>query len=107
MSTDSRFLQISVFSVNQWLNPAILTPQILKEPDDALNPTIEVRDVELLIGRVQIVVGQAKAHHHARNFEYVLEIGHNGNGPAGADENRIFFENIRSASVAALIKRLS
>ena len=45
-----------------------LASQLLKEPDDALNPTIEVGDVEFFVGRVQVVVRQAKAHHHAREF---------------------------------------
>ena len=72
----------------------LLLSQLLKEPDDALNPAIEVRDVKLLVGSVQVVVGQAKAHHHAGNFEHVLKIGDDRNRSAGADEDRIFLKDL-------------
>ena len=41
--------------------PALL-PQDLEEADDGLDPAVEVRDVELLVGGVQVVVGEAEAH---------------------------------------------
>jgi len=50
--------------------------------------------MKLFVRRVQIIVGQAEAHHHAGNFEHVLEVCDDGDRSAGADENRIFFENI-------------
>ena len=78
--------------------------QLLKEPDDALNPTIEIGDVEFFVGRVQVVVRQAHAHHHAGNFQHVLELGDDGNGAAGADENGIFPKDLCSAWGAALRK---
>src|SRR6266852_3709815 len=68
--------------------------QLLKEPNDRLNPAIEVWYVKLLVGRVQVVVGQAEAHHHAGEFEHFLKVGHDGNGSAGADEDGVFLEDI-------------
>src|SRR5438876_11883373 len=44
--------------------PLVLPAQLLKKQTDRLNPAIEVRDMKFLIGRVQIVIGQAEAHHH-------------------------------------------
>jgi len=37
-----------------------LPAQLLKEQADRLNPPIKVRDMKLLIGRVQIVIGEAE-----------------------------------------------
>ena len=59
-----------------------LCRQAVEEVDDRLDPAIEVRDVELLVGGVQIVVGQAQAHHHRGNLQHVFEVGHDGNGSA-------------------------
>jgi hypothetical protein len=56
-----------------------LPAQLLKKQADRLNSPIEVRDMKLLIGRVKVIVRQAEAHHHAGNFENVLEIRHDGN----------------------------
>ena len=42
--------------------------QFFKQENDGLDPLVEVRDVELLIGCVQIVVGQTKTHHHRGDF---------------------------------------
>ena len=50
--------------------------------------------MELFVGSVQVVVGQAEAHHHAGNFQHVLEIGDDGNRAAGADEDRIFLKDL-------------
>src|SRR5689334_19930918 len=86
--------------------PIFLLSQLLKEPDNALNPTIEVRDMELFVGSVQVVIGQAEAHHHAGDFEHVLEIGHDGNGAAGADEDRIFFEDFMQRLGRGLNERI-
>src|SRR5471030_1290238 len=74
-------------------SPIPLLSQFLKKPDDALNPTIEVGDVKLFVGSVQVIVRQTEAHHHAWDFQHVLEIGHDGNRSAGADEDRVFFED--------------
>src|SRR5258708_22044251 len=87
----------------------LLPDQFLEEPDDRLDPAIEIRDVELLIRSVQVVVGQAKAHHHAGNLQYVLEIGDDGNRAAGANEYRVFFEDfmhgLRGGLDEAVVRR--
>src|SRR5882672_8792238 len=56
-----------------------LFSQLLEEQTDRLNPAMEIWYVKLLVRGVQIIVGQAKAHHHAGNLQHVLEISHNGN----------------------------
>ena len=43
---------------------------------------------------MQIVVRQTKAHHDAGNLQHVLEVGDDWNRPAGADEDRIFLEDL-------------
>src|SRR6266550_5714677 len=63
-----------------------LSTQLLKEQTDRFNPPIEVWDMKLLIRGVQIVIGQAKAHHHARNFQYILKIRNDGNRPTGPNK---------------------
>ena len=50
--------------------------------------------MELLVGGVQVVVGQAEAHHDAGNFQDVLEVGDDGNRAAGADEDGFFLEGV-------------
>ena len=50
--------------------------------------------MELLVRRVQVVVGQAEAHHHAGNFQHILKISHDWNGSTGADEDRIFLKDL-------------
>ncbi len=73
---------------------AELFSQLLEEQTDRFDPAIEVRDVKLLVGSVQIVVGKTEAHHHGRNLQHVLEVGHDWNRAAGADEDRVFLEDI-------------
>ena len=41
-------------------HPIPLLSQLLKEPNNALNPAIEVGDMGLFIGSMQIVVRQAE-----------------------------------------------
>src|SRR5579863_7517807 len=54
---------------------------------------MEVRNVELLVGGVQIVVRQTEAHHHAGNLKHILKIGHDWNRAAGANEDRVFLKH--------------
>src|SRR5258708_16879536 len=84
----------STCCVNATRSPDLSCPQLLEEPDDRLDPTIKIWYMELLVGSVQVVIGQAEAHHHARELEHVLEIGHDGNGAAGADEDGVFLEDL-------------
>ena len=60
--------------------PAIFSlSELFEEPDNAFNPAIKIGDVELFVGGVKVVVGKAKAHHHAGDFEHALEVGDHGN----------------------------
>ena len=49
--------------------------QPLQEEDDGFDPAVEVGDVELLVGGVQVIVGEAEAHHHAGDLQVLLEVG--------------------------------
>src|SRR5499427_7517655 len=69
-------------------------PQLLEESADSFDPTVEIRNVELLVGSVQIVVWEAEAHHDRWNFEDILEVGDDWNRAAAADEHGIFLEGI-------------
>ena len=73
---------------------SLLLSQLLEEAADGFDPVVEVRDVELLVGGVQVVVGKAEAHHHAGNLQHVLEVGDDGNRAAAADEDRFFLERV-------------
>src|SRR5260370_17868238 len=55
---------------------------------------MEVGDVELLVGSVQVVVRQAESHHHAGNLEHVLKVSDDRNGAAGANEDRLFPKDV-------------
>src|SRR5690348_6590118 len=64
-------------TVNQWKGPSgststftgpgSLSPQQFQIARDRLNSAIEIRKVEFFVRRVQVVVGQAETHQHARN----------------------------------------
>src|SRR5579864_175750 len=71
-----------------------LSAEFLEEAADGFDPAIEVRNVELLVGGVQVVVGQTEAHHHAWNLQHVLEVGDDGNGSSAANEDCLFFERV-------------
>src|SRR5207253_2350650 len=56
--------------------------EALDEPDDGVDPAVEIRQVELLVGRVQVVVRQAEAHEHRRRVEHVQELRRDRDGAA-------------------------
>src|SRR3974390_732581 len=64
----------------------------LQKANHRLDAAIEVRDVELLVRGVQVVVGQAHAHHDAGNLQILLELGDDGNRAAGADVHGVTAE---------------
>ena len=68
--------------------------QLFKEQTDGFDSAVKVRDVELFVGGVEVVVGQAEAHHDAGNFQHILEVGDDGNRSAGADEDGVFLEHV-------------
>src|ERR1035438_4645304 len=49
------------------------SPQRGQEARDGFRTAIEIGQVEFLVGRVQIVVGQTEAHHHAGNSQVLVE----------------------------------
>ena len=49
----------------------------------------EVLQMELLIRRMQVVIRQPKAHHHAGQTEVAVEVADDGNRSARADEHRV------------------
>src|ERR1700704_2665727 len=68
--------------------------QLLKEQTDCFNPAMEIRNVELLVRSMQVVVRKPKAHHDRGNLQHVLKIGHDRNRTAGANEHGLFFESV-------------
>ena len=55
---------------------------------------MKVRDVELLVGSMQIVVRQSEAHHHAGNLQHILKISDDRNRAPRADEDRVLLERV-------------
>jgi len=45
--------------------------------------------MEFFVGGVQIVIRKAETHHDARQTKVPVEIANDGDGPAGADEDRV------------------
>ena len=63
--------------------------RLLQKPDQRFDSQLEVLQVKLLVGRVQVVVRQAEAHHHAGQAEMPVKVAHNGDRSARADEDRV------------------
>src|SRR3954451_13312777 len=55
-----------------------LSAQDREEADEGLDTAVEVRDVELFVRGVEVVVGKTHAHHYGRNLQFVLEIRDDG-----------------------------
>src|SRR5439155_24189879 len=68
---------------------------LFEEQTDGLDAAVEIWDVELLVGSVQIVIWQAEAHHHAGHLQHVLKVGADGNRAASADEDRLLLRDTR------------
>ena len=71
-----------------------LTAQYFQIPRHRFDAPVEIGQMELLVGRVQIVVGKSEAHHHARNAQVLVEYAHNRNRPARADVHRLLAEDL-------------
>src|SRR5512142_1280282 len=80
----------------------LLLPEDFEETADRFDAAVEVRDMKLLVGCVQIVVRQAHAHHYGRNVKHVIEIRHNGNGAAAARIYRVLVEHLVERLVGGL-----
>src|ERR1035441_881408 len=66
-----------------------LRASLFQEADHRFDAQLEVFQVELLVGGVDVVVGQAEAHHDAGNAQMAVKIADDGDGAAGADEDRL------------------
>src|SRR5580698_6632006 len=66
----------------------------LHEADQRDDSQLEVSQVELFVGGVQVVVGQAEAHHHTGQAQMAGKVPDNWNGAAGADEDRVTAPNL-------------
>ena len=67
---------------------------------------LEVLEVELLVGGVDVVVGQAEAHHDAGHAEMAVEVADDGNGAAGADEDRLLAPDLMERARGGLDVRI-
>jgi len=72
----------------------LLLAGLLQEAHDRFDAQIEVLQVELFVGGVDVVVGQAEAHHDAGDAEMAVKVADDGDGAAGADEDRLLAPNL-------------
>ena len=72
----------------------LLLAENRQKANHRLNALVEVRNMELLIGSVDVVVGQSEAHHHRRYFQIVAELFDDGDRAAGADIHRFFVKHL-------------
>src|SRR5439155_18191912 len=68
--------------------------QQLEIPPHGLDAAVEIRQVELLVGSVEVVVRQAKAHHDYGNVQVIVEQSGDGNGAAGAHVDGLLLEDL-------------
>src|ERR1700692_24015 len=69
---------------------SLFSSQLLEKQTDGLDPVMEVRYVELFVGRVQVIVGKTEAHHYCGDFQSLIDIIDDGDRSAAADETRFF-----------------
>jgi len=79
----------------------------VEEANDGLDPAIEIRNVEFLVGRVQVVVGQAEAHMTLGIFSTSWKSVTIGIEPPERMNTVSFLKTSCMASVAALMNLLS
>src|SRR5208282_1386199 len=65
------------------------TANLFQKPDEGLNAKLKILQVEFLIWRVKIIVGQAKTHHHAGKIQMTGKVANNWNRATRADKYRI------------------
>ena len=70
-----------------------IAAQLLKKQANGFNPPVEIGNMKLLIGRVQIVIRQTEAHHHAGNLQHILKIRNDRNGTARSNKNRVLMKD--------------
>ena len=59
-----------------------------------VDAAVEIGQVELFVGGVEVVVWQAETHEHAGDAEFALEEADDGDGAAGAHINGGFLEGL-------------
>ena len=64
------------------------------ETHDRFDSAIEVRDMELLVRSVQVVVRQAEAHHDGRYLQRLFKGRHDRDRPPRADEDGVLAEDL-------------
>ncbi len=74
--------------------PSHLPAEDLQVAGDGPDAAVEVWQVELLVGRVQIIVGKSEAHHHAGNSEIPVEDADDRDRAARPDVHRLFAEGL-------------
>src|ERR1039458_170982 len=62
---------------------------LLQETHHRFDSQLEVFQAKLLVGGVDVVVGEAEAHHDAGNAQMAVKVADDGDGAAGADEDRL------------------
>src|SRR5437660_12861953 len=93
LSSPFALLTRSYYGKNRTNSRSLVLPQLLKKQTDRFNSPIEVRYMKLLIWRVQIVIGQTKAHHHAGNLKHILKIRNDRNRATGPNKYRILMKH--------------
>ena len=78
-----------------WWRPRLqLFPENFQVPRHRFDPAVEIRQVEFLVGCVEVVVGKPEPHHDAGDAEVSVEHAHYRNRPAGADVHGVFPERL-------------
>src|SRR5438105_13129241 len=93
LSSPFALLTRSYYGKNRTNSRSLVLPQLLKKQTDRFNSPIEVRYMKLLIWRVQIVIGQTKAHHHAGNLQHILKIRNDRNRATGPNKYCVLMKN--------------
>src|SRR6185312_2944112 len=65
-----------------------------EEPQNRFDPAMKIRQVELLVRSMKIVIRQSKAHHHRRNPQLAHKVADDWNRPTAAHKDGFFTENL-------------
>ena len=87
-------------SIETWGNR--LFAGLFQKTHDRFDAQLEVFQVELFVGGVDVVVGEAEAHHHAGNAQIAVKIADDGDGAAGADEDRLLAPDLAQGGGGSL-----
>ena len=76
--------------------------QVLVEMGDGFYAAEIVFQIEMLVGRVSVFIGQAKANENTGDLERVVHLSDEGDRTAFANEDRFFLETFLESSLGAL-----